>query len=613
MITDLHATLHKNFGFREFRPQQEEIIKRILSGKDTVVLMPTGGGKSLCYQLPALVFEGLCIVISPLIALMKDQVENLRSNGIQAAYLNSSLRQDEEKEIRQLLMQKSIKLLYLAPEKIFSPGFLQFLHALDVKLFAVDEAHCISNWGHQFRPEYSQLDILKTEFPETPIVALTATADNAVRSDISDKLNLTNPRTFISSFDRPNLSLSVLPGIKKWEQLVTILERNKLQAGIIYCISRKSTEQLSEKLKKRGFRAEAYHAGLPAEKRHKIQMGFQNDRVQIICATIAFGMGIDKPNIRFVVHYNMPANLESFYQEMGRAGRDGLPAETILFYSYRDVQVQMKFIEDIENRSYKKIRIEKLKRIKEYADAQVCRRKILLSYFNEYLSADCGNCDVCENPPTYLDGSKLAQVALSAIHRVKENATLTVLIDIVRGTRSRDVVQNNFHQIKTFGAGSQISVFAWQLYIQQFIQQGYIAVDYKDHSRLKLTPLSKKVLFEGETVRVVNFDTIKERQEKMRKKPVNVQSFNGDVDEELFDRLKTLRNKIASELGKPAFFVFSNAALKDMSMRKPTNKNSFLEVNGVGEFKAEKFGERFIKLVSDYMNSSNKSEVDLFS
>lgn len=597
---DLHTLLQTNFGYNSFRSHQEEIIEQTLKGADTVVLMPTGGGKSLCYQLPSLVFDGLTVVISPLIALMKDQVQNLVANGIPAAYLNSSLNSAQESKVKHMLQDRHYKLLYIAPERLFANGFLEFISSLKISLFAVDEAHCVSTWGHHFRPEYKQLSILKQQFPDVPVMALTATADRTVRRDIGELLKLNDPGYYISSFDRPNLSLAVLPGQKKWEQLLKTIQKYPEESGIIYCGSRAATEQLAEKLRKVGKKAVCYHAGLGAAQRSKTQDQFIQGDMDIVCATIAFGMGIDKANIRFVIHYNMPGNLESLYQEIGRAGRDGLPAETFLFYSYRDVQTHLGFIEDVDHKGYKAILTAKLKRIQEYAEAQVCRRKILLSYFSESPGPDCGNCDVCANPPQYFDGSIEAQKALSAITRSDERLSVSVLIEVLKGQYSQIVKENKWNTIKTFGSGREHTSFAWQLYIQQMIQQGLMEIDYKDHNNLKLTDLSDKIL-NGEAVRLVNFETIKLRQAEQKKKArVRVKIVatpDLPVDENLLLALKELRKTISQEIGKPAFVVFSDASLKDMAARKPTDQSGFLKVNGVGEYKVKRYAKRFIDVI----------------
>jgi len=601
---DLHALLQTHFGYNSFRSHQKEIIQQTLQGADTVVLMPTGGGKSLCYQLPSLVFDGLTIVISPLIALMKDQVQNLVSNGIPAAYLNSSLTSAQESKVKTLLHDKHYKLLYISPERLFTNGFLDFISSLEISLFAVDEAHCVSTWGHHFRPDYKQLSILKKQFPDIPVMALTATADRTVRRDIGELLNLRDPGYYISSFDRPNLSLAVLPGQKKWEQLLKTVQKYPDESGIIYCGSRATTEHLAEKLRKVGKKAVCYHAGLGASYRSKTQDLFIQGSVDIVCATIAFGMGIDKADIRYVIHYNMPGNLESLYQEIGRAGRDGKPAETILFYSYRDVQTHLGFIEDVDNQEYKAILKAKLKRIQEYAEAQVCRRKILLSYFSESPGPDCRNCDVCSNPPKYFDGTVEAQKALSAIARSNENLSLTVLIEVLKGQYSQIVREKRWHTIKTFGSGRDHTSFAWQLYLQQMIQQGLMEIDYRDHINIKLTDLSNKILKGESSVRLVSFETIKIRQAEQKKKAriSSKEVFDKEnllpIDQDLFESLKELRRNIAARIRKPAFVVFSDATLRDMSSRKPQNIIEFLEVNGVGEYKTKMYAQEFLYVIA---------------
>lgn len=590
------------FGYDAFRPMQEEIIYHILSGNDTIVLMPTGGGKSLCYQIPALAKEGLSLVISPLIALMKDQVQSLNANGVPAAFLNSSLSRNDEMEIFHALGKGSLKLLYVSPEKLFSDGFVGHLKKWNLSLIAIDEAHCVSSWGHHFRPEYKSLGRLKELFPQVPLVALTATADKAVRSEIGSILKMKNPKMFLGSFDRPNLSLNVLPGQKKWEQMLKMLERFPRQNGIIYFNSRKATEDIASKLQSIGRKVSAYHAGLDSGERDRIQEDFIQGKISIICATVAFGMGIDKSDIRFVIHYNMPANIEGFYQEIGRAGRDGLEAETLLFYSYRDVMTQMHFIEQIDNPDYKKIQISKLERIKEYAESQVCRRKILMTYFSEFPEDDCGNCDVCQNPPEYFDGTVYAQMAISAVIRAKEKIGPGTLNDVLRGVYSPQVKERALDQIKTFGAGRQLNKFIWTLYIQQLIQLGLLEMDYKDSYSLKITPLSKEVIFENGQVKLVTADTIKQRQEKKVEIKKKVpKTLDREEDEALFIELKALRNEIAEKIRKPAYVIFSNQSLVDMAMIKPTSMDEFLTVHGVGEFKASKYGEPFMNRVQEFL------------
>lgn len=600
---DIRAVLQTCFGFSEFRENQEEIIYRTWEGKDSVVLMPTGGGKSLCYQIPALLADGVAVVISPLIALMKDQVQNLRANGVQAAFLNSSLTPESEQRIITGLRNAQYKILYVAPERLFSSGFLAFLGELKISLFAIDEAHCISTWGHHFRPDYKNLSKLKEFFPDTPLLALTATADRAVRQDIADILGLRDGAIFVSSFDRPNLSLAVLPGQRKWDQLVQILKKYPDEAGVIYCASRKATEDLAAKLRKNGFSATSYHAGMDQAVRSKTQDQFLQNEVHIICATIAFGMGIDKSDIRFVIHYHMPGNLESLYQEIGRAGRDGEPAETVLFYSYRDVQTHMGFIDEVQDQVYQEILLAKLKRIREYAEAQVCRRKILLSYFSEIPGEDCGNCDVCHNPPAYQDGTVEAQKAISAVIRSQEKLTVSALVDVLKGHHSAQVREKKWFQLKTFGAGRDLTYFAWQWHIQQFIQQGILEIDYRDGSTLKVNELSHRVL-QGERVRTVDFDTVKRRQEEQKiratvRAPRAARELLAQpVDENLLARLKKLRTDMAVKAGKPPYVIFSDLTLTEMASRKPRNMAELLLVNGVGAYKSKVYGPEFLGLIN---------------
>lgn len=602
--------LQKHFGYSTFRPQQKEIIDHVSNGNDAVVLMPTGGGKSICYQLPALMRSGLTVVISPLIALMKDQVQALHSNGISAAYINSSMLKQEETVVWNNIKAGQIKLLYVSPEKLFAQHFIDYLTTLDISLFAIDEAHCVSSWGHHFRPEYKRLSVLKQVFQNVPVVALTATADRAVRGDISQLLNLNKAQYFISSFDRPNLSLAVLPGQKKRQQIEKILQRYKNKCGIIYCSSRVGTEKLAAQIKSLGYKAKAYHAGMSNEARSKTQDAFIQGKVKIICATLAFGMGIDKSDVRFVIHNNMPGNLESYYQEVGRAGRDGQPAEAILFYSYRDVQTHLGFISEVSDPVYAKIQKAKLMRMQDYAEAQICRRKIMLSYFSELPEHDCNNCDVCANPPKYFDGTKQAQMALSAVYRTRENIGVSTLIDILKGTRSASVVEHKLDGIKTFGAGRKITAFDWQMFVQQLIQQGYLEIDYKRHYNLRLNQLSSEVLFDKRSVRLVSPETIKNRQAKLKEQPV-LSKQKVKVDESLFEHLRVLRKNIADKVKKPAFTIFGDATLLDMCERLPETREEFLMVSGIGEHKARVYGGIFTEAIKKFNSGKTKGDAYL--
>ncbi|MBK9761306.1 MAG: DNA helicase RecQ [Flavobacteriales bacterium] len=590
--------LERHFGYKTFRPQQQEIIEHVLAGNDAVVLMPTGGGKSLCYQIPALALDGLTVVISPLIALMKDQVQALQGNGIPAAFMNSSLGYAEEQAISEQLHKGELKLLYLSPERLFAQNVMDWISGLNVRLFAIDEAHCISSWGHSFRPEYKKLNAIKKRFPNVPVIALTATADRAVRGDIARHLGLKNERMFVSSFDRPNLSLAVLPGVDRWKAIERIMARHAGKCGIIYCGSRDATEKLATKLQKIGVRADHYHAGRSSEERNEVQDEFISGKLHVICATIAFGMGIDKSDVRFVIHYNLPGNVESYYQEIGRAGRDGKPAETILFYSYADVQGQMYHIDKVEDPQYKAILTAKLERMKEFAEAQVCRRTILLSYFSETTAEPCGNCDVCKDPPKYFNGTLTGQKALSAVVRCKEQLSMSVLIDVLKGTRSQEVLENKFDTVKTFGAGGDTSAFAWMMFIQQMIQHGLLEIDYKAHYHLKVTDAGQAVLRGERQVRLVSPDTIKERQERSKKTPVAMAAEPSHASADLLQRLKDLRKVIAKEIAKPAYIVFSDATLIDMAVKKPADVYEFRLVNGVGDHKVKVYADRFLAEIS---------------
>jgi ATP-dependent DNA helicase RecQ len=593
--------LERHFGYKSFRPQQQAVIEHVLGGGDAVVLMPTGGGKSLCYQVPALALDGLTLVVSPLIALMKDQVQALQGNGIAAAFLNSSLGFAEEQEIGRKLRSGALKLLYVSPERLMAQGFLEDLERLNVRLFAIDEAHCISSWGHAFRPEYQQLHVLKERFPEVPVIALTATADKTVRNDIASHLKLRDPRFFLSSFDRPNLSLAVWPGQDRWQSIQRIVGRHAGACGIIYCNSRAGSERLAEKLRGIGVKAACYHAKMEAADRSRVQDEFIQGQVHVVCATIAFGMGIDKADVRFVLHYNMPGTLEGYYQEIGRAGRDGKPAETILFYSYADVQTHMHFMQEVGDERYKAILQAKLDRMKEYAEAQVCRRTVLLSYFSEEVVKPCGNCDVCKDPPTYFDGTVLAQKALSAVVRSREQLGMSVLVDVLKGTHSAEVTEKGWQRIKTFGAGSDVTAFAWTMFLQQFVQHGLVEIDYKDHYHLRITPLGERVVRGEHPVRLVTPETVKERQERSkREKPVRVATPT-PLSADLLSILKELRRTIAKEIAKPAYIVFSDATLIDMAEKRPTNVYEFRLVNGVGDHKAKLYAERFLAAVRAFV------------
>jgi len=589
---DIHHLLKTHFGYDSFRPNQLEIIQHVLSGKDTLAIMPTGGGKSLCYQLPALAQQGVAIVISPLIALMKDQVDALKGNGVSAAFYNSSQDQQTQQNILESLMAGTLKLLYVAPESIW--GITNYLEKSIISLIAVDEAHCISSWGHDFRPAYTQLKRLQLEFPGTPIIALTATADKATQEDIVNQLGVPKATKFISSFDRPNLYLDVRPGQQRLQQIFKFIGSRGLQSGIIYCLSRKNTETLAAKLKAKGYDAKAYHAGLIPELRSSIQEDFINDRTPIIVATVAFGMGIDKSNVRWVIHYNMPKNIEGYYQEIGRGGRDGLKAHALLFYSYADVMQLRKFAEGTQTQE---IQIAKLERMQQFAEALSCRRKALLNYFGEFITEDCGNCDICKNPPTYFDGTLIAQKICSAVVRLQEKEALGLVIDVLRGSNNQQVFEKGYQHIKTFGAARDISWRDLQQYIIQLLNQGVLEIWFHQGGRLLLTSQAKQILFEGKQIKLA---TLSKQQAKTKE----VKETSAVKTKELFEKLRVLRAVYAKDMGVPAYVIFSDASLKDMEQKKPTTMEGFSKISGVGKAKLEKYAAAFIKIIAKHQDGN---------
>lgn len=599
-------TLKTYFGYDSFRPLQEEIIRHILDGNDALVLMPTGGGKSICYQLPALLREGTAVVVSPLISLMKDQVEALCANGISAGALNSSNDETENAALRRACMEGRLKLLYISPEKLLAEANY-LLRDMHISLFAIDEAHCISQWGHDFRPEYAQMGILHQQFPNVPIIALTATADKITREDIIRQLHLNHPRTFISSFDRPNLSLTVKRGYQQKEKSKTILDfiaRHPGESGIIYCMSRSKTESVAQMLQKQGIRTAVYHAGLSPSLRDEAQDDFINDRVQVVCATIAFGMGIDKSNVRWVIHYNLPKSIESFYQEIGRAGRDGLPSDTLLFYSLADLILLTKFATESGQQN---INLEKLQRMQQYAESDICRRRILLSYFGEIADHDCGNCDVCKNPPERFDGTVIVQKALSAIVRTDQQIGTSVLVDILRGNMSPEVVGKGYQQLKTFAAGRDVPARDWHDYLLQMLQLGYFEIAYNENNHLKITSAGSDVLFGRATARLVVIrreETNETKRGRKRKATVPAQELPlglpNTENEALFEALRKLRKRLADEEALPAYIVLSDKVLHLLSTSRPTTLEEFGNISGIGEHKKKKYGKEFINLIRKY-------------
>ncbi|OCB78578.1 DNA helicase RecQ [Flavobacterium crassostreae] len=582
----LHKTLKDTFGFEKFRTNQEAIITTILEQQDALAIMPTGGGKSICFQLPALLFPGITIVISPLIALMKDQVDSLKTNGVQACYINSSQTATEQQTYIEAIQNHEIKIVYIAPESL---SYLENLfHTLTLSLIAIDEAHCISSWGHDFRPAYTNLGYLKNRFPSTPILALTATADKATRQDISAQLNLKNPKIFISSFDRKNLSLEVRPALDRIKQIIDFVGQKPQESGIIYCLSRKTTEELAQKLLQQGIAAKAYHAGLDTKLRSQTQDAFINDECQVVCATIAFGMGIDKSNVRWVIHYNLPKNIEGYYQEIGRAGRDGLPSETILFASYGDVIQLQKFASQGLNAD---VQLAKLERMKQYADALSCRRKILLAYFGELVTENCGNCDICKNPPAFFDGTIIAQKALSAISRLKQLEPLVVVIDFLKGSKNASIYEKNYQNLKTYAVGSTISWQDWNQYLIQLMNQGFCEVAFDQKNKIKLTTLAHEVLFSGQKVQLI------EPKKVVIEKTTSKEPKSKPLAHSLFETLRKLRYTISKEEEVPAYVIFSDAALRQMETIRPTNEQELLAIDGVGKAKLEKYGTPFIQAI----------------
>ncbi len=605
MIKQPKQLLKTVFGYDEFRPLQEEIINRTLEGNDSFVLMPTGGGKSICFQIPALCMDGITIVVSPLISLMKDQVQALKANGIKADFFNSSIFPEEENLVITRAMKGELQLLYLSPEKLISVSNT-WLRELNIKLVAVDEAHCVSMWGHDFRPEYTQLKNFRNSLPEVPFMALTATADKSARKDIEQQLGLRKSKLFISSFDRKNLSIEVkgmVPKKQKLQEIKRFIKSKKGEGGIIYCLSRKNTEEVSAYLEVEGLSVAHYHAGMNAEDREEVQTKFINDDIKIIVATIAFGMGIDKPNVRWVIHYNLPKNLEGYYQEIGRAGRDGLPSDTILYYNMADFLMYNKFADNGANSGMQK---EKLNRMLQFAEAKSCRRKILLSYFGEHLTEDCGNCDVCSNPPTNFDGTVLAQKALSTVVRLKEKEGLGMVVNVLRGSQNAEIHAKGYAGLKTYGIAKETSFYDWRDYMVQLANQGALEILYSENSSLKMTEIGWKIVKGEKKIQMTRPVQLKDKETLKKKKPVKIISSN-EVNNDLFEDLRKLRSTIAREENVPAYIVFGDKTLKEMAAELPTTENEFLAISGVGMNKMEQFGEEFMEVIRKYKNEKQSN------
>ncbi|MBK9215343.1 MAG: DNA helicase RecQ [Chloracidobacterium sp.] len=590
--------LKHNFGYDAFRPQQEAIIEAVAAGKDCLVLMPTGGGKSICYQVPALMMEGLAVVISPLIALMKDQVDALKANGIEAAFLNSTQTTPEQVEVFQAARNGKLKLLYVSPERLLQSGdqFLEFLKGLNISLFAIDEAHCISSWGHDFRPEYLKLALIKEHFTGVPVVALTATADKLVRGDIVERLKILHAERFVSSFNRPNIYYAIEQKQNSYRRLLEYLSTRRDQSGIIYCLSRASVDSLAADLTDEGYSSLPYHAGLDKATRDRNQQSFINDDTKIVVATIAFGMGIDKSNVRFVVHMDLPKNIESYYQETGRAGRDGLPSEALLFYSYADVLKLQKFAAVEGNREQTAIMLKKLDQMAEFGDLRTCRRRFLLNYFSEELNEDCGNCDNCVTTRETFDGTIIAQKALSAVARTGQRFGVNYLIDFLRGSEAQ-AIRDEHKNLKTYGVGSDVSKNAWFEHFKDLIAQGYLTKTDGQYPVVTLTDKSGDVLT----------GNVKVQLTKARVKVEKQKAIAGEIQHEkpLFDHLRQLRAVIAKSENLPPYIVFSDATLVQMAAFLPLTEADMRRIMGVGDVKWEKYGRDFLNGIKAYCSKNS--------
>ena len=594
MPHSIHHTLKTVFGFHEFRAPQQEVIERVVAGEDVFLVMPTGGGKSLCYQVPALHRDGVAIVVSPLIALMKDQVDALLANGVRAACFNSSLSAAEAGQVSRQMDNNELDLLYVAPERLMQPEFLERLSGLKLALFAIDEAHCISQWGHDFRPDYVQIGRLRGLFPAVPIVAMTATADPETRKDIIRQLGIETARVFVAGFDRPNITYTVIPKSKPFSQLEKFLDGRRDEAGIIYALSRKRVEEVAGKLQAAGFAAAAYHAGLPDERRRRVQDDFRRDDLRIVVATVAFGMGIDKPNVRYVVHYDMPKSVESYYQETGRAGRDGLPSEALMLFGMGDVMTARSLIENSDNAERVRIELQKLNAMVAYAEALTCRRRALLSYFGDLREHDCDACDICNDPPVRFDATELAKKALSCVYRVGERFGVRHVIDVLRGAKGQRILDLRHNELSTYGIGADLSASEWENIFRQLIHLGYLVQDFTRYGVLGLSPAARPVL-KGETqVTLGRPRDVVQIEKKSRRR-----SGAGEGPHRaLFEELRIVRKQIADATGVPPFVVFSDATLVEMARNKPFNEDELLAVTGVGEHKLAKYGGQFLAAIS---------------
>lgn len=601
--TTPEAVLKEVFGYNEFRPLQLDIINSLLAGRNNFVLMPTGGGKSICFQIPALLRPGMAIVVSPLISLMQDQVNALKTNGVAAAAYNSALSHLQTQQLLNNLNRGLIKLLYIAPERLLTPAFLERLDHTQVSLFAIDEAHCISHWGHDFRPEYKQLKNLRERYPQVPIIALTATADRPTRQDIRECLGLQDADFHLGSFNRPNIHYAVVEKHKPLQQTLNFLHERSSQSGIIYCLSRKQVDELTSQLKSEGLSVASYHAGMTSEKRQRVQDAFQNEDIQIMVATVAFGMGIDKSNVRFVIHYDLPKNIESYYQETGRAGRDGLPATALLLYRLGDVALIRGFIEKNTEELRRRIETHKLNAMISFAESQTCRRQVLLNYFDETLMQSCGNCDVCQNPPQTYDATVDAQKALSCVYRSQQRFGVGHLIDILRGADNEKIKQRGHEHLSTYGIGKELSQEAWHSIFRQLIHRGFLEQDISNYSILKLTAKAKPLLsnqiqltLAKPRIKIKTSKTAKSTKRKV---------IDYSYDNNLFERLRKLRKSLADAAGVPPYIIFNDVTLAQMSAELPKTPQEFLSLSGVGQSKLNSYGEPFLAEIADFLTGAH--------
>ncbi|SMO53304.1 ATP-dependent DNA helicase RecQ [Saccharicrinis carchari] len=597
MLIDRAKEILKNvFGYSSFRSTQQKVIEAALQKKDCLVLMPTGGGKSICFQVPALLLPGVSIVVSPLIALMKDQVEALKVNGVNAEFLNSSLTEQKQQEIIKDTLDGKVKLLYVSPEKMNTESFYYTLLQCELSLIAIDEAHCISSWGHDFRPDYKKLGYLKKQFAGVPLMALTATADPLTQDDIVVQLKLNEPIVFKDSFSRPNIFLEARPAYKRKEAILNFIQQRAEESGILYCLSKKNTEDMSRFLRSNGVSSHFYHAGMDAVVRNRVQNDFINDRIKVVCATIAFGMGIDKSNVRWVIHHNLPKNIEGYYQEIGRSGRDGMPAHALLFYGAQDYNVLAGFNDQSERKAILNARLD---RMLHFARSNHCRRKLLLNYFGEWTQDDCGACDNCKDKRTLFDGTVLAQKAMSAVARLQGRLPDKLLAHVMAGNKTSEVMSGKLNTIKTFGAGADISIDDWQRIVNQLLSLGYLKVEYHLGSVLALTPLSQNVLFNGERVMLHRLDEkIKRTPKPMPKKRTASTTFSRETG--LFERLRQLRRTMAVAQGVPPYILFSDATLSEMVEYRPTNEWEMKGISGVGNTKWERYGQAFVDEIKSF-------------